>query len=782
MIKNYINKYWPLIFFLVFFILYSYPYLFLGKIPFPSSYIANELAPWNRYLSAGPVKNGIPDIGGEIYPMRSLVVDYLKNGLMPLWNPFIFSGTPFLANFQSAVFNPLNFLFFLIPKIDAWSILVLIQPFFAAVFLYLFMRRLNVSRVSSVFSATAFAFCGYMTVWGAYGTMAMSVLFLPLILYLVESYFLNKKLILLPLITIVLGISFFSGHIQSWMYVFLGTLIYLLVRQYQLKSGFKTQAVMLFFIFLSLPFVALQLFPALELYFSSSRQLAINDPQNTGIPVQYLITVLAPDFFGNPVTRNDWFGTYAEWMGYSGLVTLIFCLVAVTDAKNTKIRPFVALLMLGILLSVRSPILELISRLPLPVLSNSNPSRAVVLVSFAIAVLSGFGMDAIFLASRPKRKNLFYALGAVTVIVLSALFLSLSGNVFLSAEIAEKLKTVSFRNLLLPIFLTSACWILAVTYYFKNRLNKLIVLCFLLLVVIEMFRFYSKWMPFDERINFYPETGVTDFLKKQEGFYRFYGQFSQAPAYLEKLYGIEGYEPLNLLSYATFINAAISGKESKIYSLDVRLQSRERYTKKTLDMLGVKYLIFDAEGFKSPFVFPVWDYDYPKIYDDGKYFIFENKDVLPRAYLTGNVITEGDGSKVIARLFSESFNPKDSVIVENGDFNGISKAETANVKIELYEPNRIMIRTRNSIPQALVLGDNYYPGWKAYVNGKPAGIYRANYTLRAVKIPAGENRVEFIYKPFSFTIGLILSVSAGFIILFVFLIELNRKLFLRAIK
>ena len=53
----------------------------------------------------------------------------------------------------------------------------------------------------------------------------------------------------------------------------------------------------------------------------------------------------------------------------------------------------------------------------------------------------------------------------------------------------------------------------------------------------------------------------------------------------------------------------------------------------------------------------------------------------------------------------------------------------------------------------LVLSDTYFPGWKAYVDGKKAKIYRANYAFRAIPLTAGAHEVEFVYDPLSFKLG-----------------------------
>lgn len=60
----------------------------------------------------------------------------------------------------------------------------------------------------------------------------------------------------------------------------------------------------------------------------------------------------------------------------------------------------------------------------------------------------------------------------------------------------------------------------------------------------------------------------------------------------------------------------------------------------------------------------------------------------------------------------------------------------------------------------MVLTDVTYPGWKATVDGEPAGIERVNYLVRGVSVPAGRHRVELAYEPASWTIGWIVSLLA----------------------
>jgi uncharacterized membrane protein YfhO len=82
----------------------------------------------------------------------------------------------------------------------------------------------------------------------------------------------------------------------------------------------------------------------------------------------------------------------------------------------------------------------------------------------------------------------------------------------------------------------------------------------------------------------------------------------------------------------------------------------------------------------------------------------------------------------------------------------------AKANISRYSNRAVDIEAHLNGPGILVLADSFYPGWRAYVDGKEERIMRANLFFRAVSLPAGKHRVEFRYKPMSFTIGLVVSI------------------------
>ena len=95
----------------------------------------------------------------------------------------------------------------------------------------------------------------------------------------------------------------------------------------------------------------------------------------------------------------------------------------------------------------------------------------------------------------------------------------------------------------------------------------------------------------------------------------------------------------------------------------------------------------------------------------------------------------------------------------------------ASAEIISYKPTEVKVRTKSSEPKLLFLSDNYYPGWKAEVDGNQVDILRADYTFRAVPLVAGEHLVRFFYESLTFRVGVLLSLAALMTLAFLTLVK-----------
>jgi hypothetical protein len=751
-VKKIIVRYWPILFIIALWFLFSSPYLLRGLVPFPSDYLVNNFAPWSAYPGfAGPVKNAAtPDVITQIFPWKNLVIDMWKQGSIPLWNPYMFSGTPLLANYQSAALTPLNILYLILPFIDAWSIQVLLQPLLAGIFMYIFIRSVGVSKEGSIISALGFMFCGFITSWMVYGTLGYAILFLPLALFSIEKFYKTKKWYFLALLSISIPLSFFSGHFQTSLY-FLVLVFFYATFEYITQKNLKSYILSLTSIIFGLLISALQILPSIEFYRESVRSSTYLITEI--IPWSYVPTFLAPDFFGNSVTRNDWFGHYAEWNAYIGILPLLFGFYSLRKINARTIFFFITGI-IAILFAFQTPLLDLIFKLKIPVLSTSAASRIIVIFSFSAAVLAGFGVDN--LLHDIKDKN--YKWIVLLCLGFVGIFGMLWGVVLLKLFIPNDKIFIALSNLKLPtiifvVFLT----VIFISKFVKSK-KALVVLPLILILItaFDVYRFATKWQPFETRRLVYPEVPVAKFLKSTAGYDRVFANFGGEAAMMLHAPSVEGYDPLYNERYGEFILTANDGLLHLPPRSAITFSKTGEYTPEFINILGIKYFVQKKADDRQSWSFPIWTYPvdrFTKIYEDAGYQVFLNQKSFPRVLMLGDIRVVSDKKKILEAMLDEKIDLRQTAILEENIGLKIEKNASAGAVIKKYEPNRIEVETDANDQQVLLLTDPYYPGWVARVDGTPARIYRADYTFRGVVVSAGKHNVTFTYEPDSFKMG-----------------------------
>jgi hypothetical protein len=143
----------------------------------------------------------------------------------------------------------------------------------------------------------------------------------------------------------------------------------------------------------------------------------------------------------------------------------------------------------------------------------------------------------------------------------------------------------------------------------------------------------------------------------------------------------------------------------------------------------------------------------------GQVRLYDNPDVLPRAFVVGSYRIARDEKESLALLAGGDFRPsREAILFENP---GIVPHDSlrASVAIVASQANEMTLESRSSDPGLLVLSDTYYPGWEAEVDGRGAHVLRANHTMRAVAVPAGTHTVRFVFRPQSVRAGFFLSLA-----------------------
>ena len=224
--KKILQRFWPLVTILIVVAIFFYPVWLKGQVPVPGDMIVGVYFPWLDYNwgypTGVPVKNPITsDVVSFTFPMQMLAIDLIKQGYPPLWNPLILTGTPLLANFQSAPFSPTNIFYFLFNKLDAWSLQIMFQFFLAAVFLFLLLREFGRSKIASVAGALFFAFAGFMLIWLEWNGHTLTAAFFPLIILLTLKWLKTGNIMWGSLFSLSLALQIFSGYPQIILYQFL---------------------------------------------------------------------------------------------------------------------------------------------------------------------------------------------------------------------------------------------------------------------------------------------------------------------------------------------------------------------------------------------------------------------------------------------------------------------------------------------------------------------------------------------------------------------------------
>ena len=733
-----------------------------GFVPFPGDLLVGNYEPYKSTIVGIPHKGQGADVVREIYPWKYFSIDSLKSGVFPLWNPYTFSGTPHFANLQSSALYPANVLFFVLPFVDGWTIYIMSQYLLMLIFTYLFLREIKLGKLASIVGALGFSFSGFLTVWGWYGNLGHTIAYLPLVFFAIEKVLQKEKLRWYVLLITAISLSILAGYIQFVMYIYIVCMAYIIARYFASdRKNFKVYLFLVLSFGVAILVTAVQIFPLVELVRNSLRATYTYDVLRERLmPPVNIITLLAPDFFGNPAAGNYFLqgGSSLERASAIGVWPLIFAVYTIFS-KRIFLKRFFGIAAISMYISTFSfaPII-FIHSLGIPLLSTGIPTRILSIFSFCLAVLAAIGIDA-FMKDKKQTKMLYI------IIVFGFVFACLWVVTFI---ISDSNILVSRRNLIIP----SAIFALgSVVVFLKIPKSAKIVVVFLL-TLSELFYSFQKFNSFVPKRYLYPETTIVKELQKTQGINRNWGYGN---AYIDanfqlvdKNYSTEGYDALFSKRYGEFLSASENGKVpsvvprsvANIYKgYGVNDLKQNPYRSRALDLTGVS-LVLNKKG--DPGVDSAFDEKkYHLTWEKEGWQIYKNIDVLPRVSLFGNYQKITDKNKLIKKLYDKNFNYKETVILEE-DIAGFNfkKDKNAKARVVEYSPNEIELKTNSKYDQIVFLSDNYYPGWYATVDGISTQIYRANYTFRGVPVKAGEHTVIFTYSPVSFKIGLWVSIGS----------------------
>jgi len=315
-----------------------------------------------------------------------------------------------------------------------------------------------------------------------------------------------------------------------------------------------------------------------------------------------------------------------------------------------------------------------------------------------------------------------------------------------------------------------------------NILKKNFNVIVILFVLANLWFFHIGFISTKNPNELYPEPEHIVFLKNNSEGYRVYdvhdlkkhfpqyylrdGGIPDNTHIIYGIYKVSSYNPIELSSYKEVLSCIHPLSDNTHHPI--------------LNLLNVKYILTSTPLNNSGFelVFNNETVLFQTKYDT---YIYENKQVLPKAFVIHKVKLILSKEKVLRELKSESFNPIDAVILEQQPTSEILGNERNEgfepAEIRTYSPNEIIVAINIPHPGYLVLSENYYPGWKAYVDGAQQEIHRAYHTLRAVYLDAGSHEVRFTFDPASLRIGAWITVLTS--LLLVGTISMKRMMHLK---
>lgn len=751
-----------------------------NKIPFSANLLASFFNPWAQENFPG-WEVGIPNkpTGKDdlwiFYPQRTFTNSLLKNGEIPFWNPYSFSGNYHVGLSETAVFYPLNFLFLLFSQINVWIFLIVIEPIIAGVGMFLYLQRVTIHKKSAVLGAFAFAFCGIVLVRSVEGlSVGHTLIWMPYVFWGIEAFFQTSKTRYLCVILFSLSFSLLAGWIQYTFYIVVFSFLYCL---FMLCFNAKKKSKM--YLLIALPFI---LFPLITLFhILPAFQTLLDSPRvglsgsvfsrNHLVPLTHIFTLIFPDFWGNPAVFN-YIGKsdFKDSVLFIGVIPFLFSLFALSTRQNKKVIFFTASIGITFLLATDNVISQAILSSHIPIFSTFLPNRIFLITTFSFCILAAFGFDLLLnekknIYGKLVRNTFIFVWVLIGILVAFILFRVLKDPGVLQrleGGINRNIEAIQLRTSLIPIFLLFVTTIICIL--FRNNYSKNIFFFFIVLILFsQSFLFGQKYFPFSNREFLYPPHPVFTYLTKHQGFDRFmsigYGHIVPSIPLQFNLYSPEGIGSMYLQRYGEFIsymkNEDITfpdkiAFDQEIYPKDVFYPKNPRLHR-FYELSSVKHIVVDKKSMAQSMATPNRN-DFFKIWENDTWLMYQYKKSMPRFFVTSNFKVVNNDKEILQALFSKVFFPNQIILEESPGFT--SSESMGSTEIVTYTPNRIVAKVTSKNQALFYISDNYAKQFRVFIDGKEEKILRANYTFRAVPIPKGEHTVVMVYDDRAFVLGL----------------------------
>ncbi len=725
------------------------------------------------------------DLAQFLFPTYHFAAEWWRQGIIPLWNPYLFAGMPFVGDIQSGIFYPLNLLTFFLSNPLTFGDLEYLSVLHFAVAgtgMYAFLRwgkleigdwrsevsdtphqqvssQAPISIAAALAGAIAFEFSDvFITHFGNLNLIAVAA-WTPLVLLFYRRGVRDRRPFFAVLAGIVLAIAFFAGHIQAFLFIVLAVVLW---AAYEMICRWRSSPVLplgtlAITALIAFGLAAPSLLPNLEMtQFTLRADYSYEQAAQFSLPPAQLVGLFVPGFFGR-APQNAW----APWprveVGYIGIFPLILALLAIVLRRDrlTQFLSLAALLGLVLALGGYSTLHGWLYQFVPGMAQLRAPARFIFLFDFATAALAALGFDLLLHALPRAAANAYKRIVRVAPWVFLLVTLATGSTAFAMLALGQGQDPVLFNRLatatnalaffILLLGIALALVVARGSRFFRPKAWAGLALALIFFDLFSLGAYVDVTASDPSRAYAHPEA-VT-FLKAEAGLARIDARgtgvdatWSADTGILYGLYAIDGDNPLVLADYERYWQS-LGSRSTPLYDLlNVRF------------LIGRKNVPLDRSKFALAFA------------DDPAVEIHENRSHMPRAMIVYDRRPATNHAAALDAIHASDFDPLASVVLEGESGEQRTQRTEAGkstsmidvppaAKITGYGPNEIVVQTSSGGDGVLVLSEVYYPGWRAWVDSSEAPVLRANYLFRAVELPAGEHRVRLLYDPWSFKIG-----------------------------
>ena len=718
----------------------------------------------------------------QLYPWRWLAFEELSNGRIPYWNPYNGGGTPLLANYQSAILYPPNWLYLVIPSSFAMNLLAIGHIYLAAFGMWHFTHRLEFSTFGRGISMLCFALGTYSIARLGAFPLVQSVAWLPWLFWATDRVLHQRSFGSVGVLGVISSLQLLAGHAQITWYSLLALGVFALWSVQWLIPNLplynKIEALLLSFmgLLLGAGAAAWQLFLTAQFLGESQRANGVSFDVLTALSYEpwRLITVVIPNFFGNPadgsyLTPEN--GIYAEdalYIGFLPLISVAFAIYGWLKWRDflTHHRVFRSV-PLWIMLSVLGAIFAFGNYTLLypllydyvPTFDNfREPVHWLLWPYFAFSILAGIG---IHYWSRSQRALYWTRIGGGVGVFLSAgmgLFATFNTVNDQMSEILEIWATG---------LLAAGCWligsaILTLQRPVANPQRSMATwqIAVLLFVAADLGwansglnptvpdDFYERDFSISEptgRLYWfedYAEAAKSDQYFKINDYRRAVNRWTNIRTSLlpniniiDRMPIFNNFDPLQPAVHRRYVELIeASGADSSNLLRAAGIS----------ETIGVQPEGWQSGGLNNSYVAPS---PAPLIW------------MVPEAEF---VLTLDDVEHL---LLDPNWNPEKTVILrgETLDIEPSVAAENVDIQVISNQATAQQYRIESDGSGYLVIAQTWYPGWEARIDGEATELYQANLAFQAIYIPAGTSDINLEYAPTGAELAVTISLLSIFI-------------------